>query len=365
MLSACAHPARSFRLVSAPRGPVLIPPGVKDSSLLSTSVRLRIPGGKACTASPGGGLRIDGKNLRVSREALSRTTADELNIWTAALEKSGCLGPGDGAVVVAAAIDALPLELPQRRVLRGESLAIKGFLDLTSRNSLRVVSPVFRPGATPGAAIASQSAASPGPNGSITLTVKANPDLTGYEVAWYDIRQRADGSGFRIVPRTAEVHIAGQVEQRPGPQVNQFVLDPAARWFRHFVMTSSSRNDYDIVLLSASTASELETRTEAFRRDAPGYLRAANRNSYAAMTREIGVNAYIRVKVKGVETDTAWGNSIRQVIEEADGRGNAAKALPRLSVFKPYGGGLRRVEWDAATEDVLNLALEGGEEINW
>lgn len=32
------------------------------------------------------------------------------------------------------------------------------------------------------------------------LDLKPNPDLIGYEVAWYDIRNRQDGPGFRIVP---------------------------------------------------------------------------------------------------------------------------------------------------------------------
>jgi hypothetical protein len=168
-----------------------------------------------------------------------------------------------------------------------------------------------------------------------------------------------------VVPRAAEIHIAGQVERQAAPRVDQFALESNARWFRFFVMTRLAGNDYNIVLLSAPTASDLETRTASFRRDAAGYLQTAGKASYAAMTKEIGVNPYVRVKVNGVETDVALGDSIRQTIEQTAGRGNAASVLPRLSVLKPYGGKLSRVEWDRNGQDILNLSLEGGEEIVW
>jgi hypothetical protein len=297
---------------------------------------------------------------------MAGVTFDELNAWAAALERTGCIGAGEAFTLTTSVIDALPLGLSERRQLRGEALATRGSVDLSSVNALRVVSPVFRPGAPPGTAIATeQSEVSGGPNGSITVELKANPDLTGYEVAWYDVRKREDGPGFHIAPRTAEVHIAGKVEQEPAPRVNPFVFEPTARWFRFFLITRASANDYDMVLLSAPTASDLEARTELFRRDAAGYLRSADKATYAAMTREIGVNPYVRVRVNGVETDIPVGDSIRQVIEASTGRGQAANALPHLTILKPHGGKLCRVEWDHSARDILSLTLEGGEEIAW
>ena len=65
------------------------------------------------------------------------------------------------------------------------------------------------------------------------------------------------------------------------------------------------------------------------------------------------------------------GSSIRQVIEQTAGRGTASNALARLSVLKPYHvqklsrARLSPVEWDHRTQDILNLMLEGGEQIAW
>jgi hypothetical protein len=201
----------------------------------------------------------------------------------------------------------------------------------------------------------------------VDVTVKASPDLTGYEVAWYDVRRRDDGPGFRIVPRNAEIHIADTVEKALAPRVNRFDFEPGARWFRYFLMTRSStdRNDYDIVLLSASTPGDLEARTEAFRKEAAGYLRSAEAKSYAALTRDFGVNPFIRVKLNGVESDLQTGATLRQAVEGTGGRGNESGVPPRLSVQKPYNGKLARVEFDHASPDILNLVLEGGEEISW
>jgi len=77
------------------------------------------------------------------------------------------------------------------------------------------------------------------------------------------------------------------------------------------------------------------------------------------------------VKVNGVETDVPMGSSIRQAIEQTTGRGAASNALVRLSVLKPYHvqklprARLFPVEWDHRTQDILNLTLEGGEQIAW
>lgn len=364
--SACAHAPNSFRLVQVERNTVLVPPGVKDAMVARASVRLTARAGKVeCPPSPGG-LRISGKSLIATREALTATTADELNGWLVSLERKGCLGSGEAFTLTAALIDSLPLELAKRRSLLGASEGIV----LTSVNSLRVVSPVFRPGTPAGAtAIADEPAkASQGRNGaSVNVEIKANPDLTGYEIAWYDVLQRTDGAGFRIAPRSAEVHIEGKVEKESAPGVDRFALGPDARWFRYFLMTrqSTDRNDYNIVVLSGHTPGDLESRTQAFAKDAAAYLRSADKKSFAAMTPQFGVNPYIRVKLQGVESDLELGSTVRQAIEQSAGRGSAVGVLSRLTVLKPHGGKLSRVEWDRGTQTILNLTLEGGEEIAW
>ena len=96
-----------------------------------------------------------------------------------------------------------------------------------------------------------------------------------------------------------------------------------------------------------------------------------SRTSYVAIAKEIEVNPYIRVKVNGVDTDVPMGSSIRQVIEQTAGRGAASNAFARLSILKPEcvqqlpRARLSRVDWDHRTFRLLNLTLEGGEQISW
>jgi hypothetical protein len=234
-LAACAHPAGTFRLVTRTPDALLIPPQVKDASIDTTSLRLRLGKTRAPCRESSGGLRIAGKSIVVNRDVLTASAPGELDRWAAALEKAGCISPGDTFGLKTTLIDSLPLTPSQRMRLRGFALAAIGSANLTSVDSLRVVSPVFRPGAPPGssAITAAKASVSAGPNGSINidLTTKENPDLRGYEIAWYDIKERNDGPGFCIAPRSAELHIAGKVEQAAAPGTNQFVFEPAARWF--------------------------------------------------------------------------------------------------------------------------------------
>lgn len=123
LVSACAHSPRSFRLVEAGPNAILVPPGVKDASVVTASVPITLRRGKpACPPSPGG-LQIRGKSLVVTRDALAATTPEELRAWTAALETTGCIGSGESFRLTAALIDALPLQLSRRGTLRGEGLS--------------------------------------------------------------------------------------------------------------------------------------------------------------------------------------------------------------------------------------------------
>ena len=362
-LEACSPVPRTFRLVPGDHGPVLIPPGVRDAGV--SRATLRVQRGRktpVCTASPAG-LRLTGKSIVVTREAMVAATSEELARWVAELEENGCVSPSEAATLSETLVNQLPLSIAQRRKLRGELSAVQGWVDLNANTSLRVVTPVFRPGAPDAKAIAT-STVSPGAAGGIEVEIRANLDLVGYEVAWYRVQTREDGPGLRLAPRGAEVHIAGTVEKVAAPKVNQLYLDPAARWFRYFVMTRASRNDYNIVVLSGSSRSELETRSEAFRRDAVRYLQTAPKGSFAAMSSEIGINLYVHVEVNGVPRDVAVGSTVRQAIDEAAGTVGTAEQAARLSVLKPHRRGMATVDALNGRNELLNLPIEGGEQIS-
>jgi hypothetical protein len=116
LASACAHPPNSFRLI---QNNVLVPPGVKDASVVTASVPLPAHRGKPnCPPSPSG-LRIAGKRVIVTRDALASATPEELRTWMASLEKAGCIGSGESFALTGALIDSLPLPLSRRSSLRG------------------------------------------------------------------------------------------------------------------------------------------------------------------------------------------------------------------------------------------------------
>ncbi len=361
----CAHQPVTFRLLPPAPGPgalpTLIPPQAKDVTLARATVPIgRIPRKILCEASPHG-LAVErkgptGARIVVTRDTIAETTAAELFSWTLALEKAGCLAPNMAFQTAENIVDALPLTLAKRAQL------LQGRGDLKPVNSLRVVSPVLKPGES--GPLADVQSVSQGANpGSLDVSVKTNPAVIGYEIDWYDFFPQDGGPGYRISPRDAEIHVNGNVAHAAAPTTDRFYFGPAARWYELYMMTKVSENDFDFVVFSARTSDELNNSVAAFQKDAAAFLKTADPATYTVLPHGSGINAYIRVKVNGVWLDLPKGNTVRQAVSQA---GNApSPLLPRLKIRKLHDGKLYPVEFDRATDQVLSLPLEGGEEIDW
>lgn len=357
----CAHPVPAFRLT----GPtMMIPPGPKDATIVRAVVPIhRIPQKTICAASPHG-LLIErkgrtGARVVVTRGVMDAMTAQELYSWTLGLETVGCLPVNESARLAADIVDALPLGIPKRTQL------LQGRNDLTPVNSLRVVAPVVKPGtALPDGPLAEIQSVSEGSKpGTLDVDVKTKPEVIGYEIDWYDFAPQEGGSGSRIVPRSAEIHIGDRVERPDATSVKRFEFGPAARWYQLYMMTKVSANDFDFVVFSASTSEDLHKSVAAFQADATKYLQTADPHSYTVLPHGSGINAYIRARLNGVLTDLQKPVSIRQAIEQA--KANPTAALAKLKVRKLHDGVLYPVQWPAGTDAILSLPLEGGEEIEW
>lgn len=359
-LAGCAHPVPAFRLA----GPTLIPPGPKDAAIVRGVVPIaRIPKNTICPASPRG-LSIErkgrtGARVVVTREVMDAMTAQELYAWTLGLETAGCLPVNESARLAANIVDALPLSMAKRTQL------LQGRNDLTPVNSLRVVSPVVKPGTNlPSGPLAEVQKVSEGSKpGSIDVDVKLKPEVVGYEIDWYDFAPQEGGPGYRIVPRSAEIHVGDRVEHPDATSIRRFEFGPAARWYELYMMTKVSTNDFDFVVFSARTSEELHKSVAAFQTDAAKYLQTADPHSYTVLPHGSGINAYIRVRLNGVLTDLQKPVSIRQAITQA--RGDPSAALAKIRVKKLHDGTLFPVQWPAGTDAILSLPLEGGEEIEW
>ncbi|HEY4087247.1 MAG TPA: hypothetical protein VGM43_14980 [Bryobacteraceae bacterium] len=357
----CAHPVPAFRLTSPA---MMIPPGPKDATILQAVVPIaRIPKKTICAGSPHG-LSIErkgrtGARVVVTRDVMEAMTAQELYSWTLGLEAAGCLPMNESARLAANIVDALPLAIQKRTQL------LQGRSDLTPVNSLRVVAPVLKPGAQlTGSPLAEVQGVSEGSKpGAIDVDVKLKPEVIGYEIDWYDFAPQDSGPGFRLVPRSAEIHVGDRVEHPDVTSVKRFEFGPAARWYELYMMTKVSANDFDFVVFSARTSEELHNSVAAFQADATNYLLTADPQTYTVLPHGSGINAYIRVRLNGVLTDLQKPVSIRQAIEQA--RGDPSAALAKLKVRKLHDGALYPVQWLAGQNAILSLPLEGGEEIDW
>lgn len=194
----CAHQPGIFRLTTPGSAATLIPPGARDAAVTRAAVRVGpIPRKMPCSPSPHG-LLIERKWLTaprviVTREALNSTSGAELFSWAIALEKQGCLAPNEAFRLAENVIDALPLDLGKRREL------LQGRADLKSVDSLRVVSPIYKPGVPKD--VGDITAVSQGGQYSLNVDIQDSHSMTGYEIDWYDLAPQDAGPGYRMVPQ--------------------------------------------------------------------------------------------------------------------------------------------------------------------
>jgi hypothetical protein len=365
LASGCAHQAGVFRLAAPGNAATLIPPDAKDGAVTRAAIRIGpVPRKTPCSLSPHG-LLVERKWLKapkviVTGDALSLTSGAELFSWTVALERQGCIPANSALQLAEKVIDALPLDLAKRREL------IRARGDLKSVNSLRVVSPIYKPGFSTDAG--EITAISQGSTYSLNVDVRDSHATTGYEIDWYDVSAASLATGgaapgYRIVPRSAEIHMEDKVEHPAAPSANRFQFGPDARWYELYMMTKVSVNDFDFVVFSARTSAELQDDVATFQRSSAEFLQAADPGSYTVLPHGTGINAYIRAKVNGVSVDLPPGNTVRQAIVQA--AADPRTMLSGLKVRKLHNGKLYPVEWDRATDQILSLPLEGGEEIAW
>jgi len=293
----------------------------------------------------------------VTREALNSTSAAELFSWTVDLEKQGCIPLNSGFRLAEDIIDALPLALPKRaQLLQGRSY-------LRSVNSLRVVSTIYKAGASTDAGVITGITQREG-SYNLSVDLVDSHSSTGYEIGWYDFLRLEDGSGYRIVPRSAEIHAEGSVEHPAAPSTDPIHFSPSARRYDLFMMTKASANDFDFVVVSAPSSAELMNSVSHFQHDAATFLREADPASYVVMPHGSGINVYVRVKENGASIDLLRGSTVWTALALAAGA-DPHTLLPRVKIRKLHEGKLFPVEWDRTTDQILSLPLDSGEEIDW
>jgi hypothetical protein len=243
-------------------------------------------------------------------------------------EQSGCLAAGQGGEVARRLLDSVPLDSAQRHRLWHPVLARNGYVDLGPENRLEVIVPILREGSTESETVSVSETA-----GGLNVDLKAAPAVLGVETTWYLLD---DGT------------------LRPtGPPPRRILFaDKHARFWRLVY-----KADQSSVLVAADSPADLEQSTLALSaggNDCPNCI---------AVPRSVGVNPFIAVLRNGVEARVPVGSNVRRLIRDAGKRPEDVTAT--LRIIKPYRGRMLPVKYDSTKSDILDLVLEGNEEIRW
>ncbi len=357
----CAtHRPVAYHLVTRAVGPpLLVPPGVAKPDLARRTFAFRAGLARGTCPSAAGAveLRERGKRIvvTVERDALAKQPAGWLSAWTADLEARGCLMAGDGMKLAERIAESVPLELNAAFQLLHASE-----VDLGPWSRVEVVSPVFREG-TPAGAAALETAGTTGNEDALTVTLRASPNLVGFETAWYGLRPRADHAGSSIVPLRAERNVQGKIEPLPGPATNVFAFPADVAFYRLFY--KADQTEFTALAVAGRTRAEPEQQTRTLEAGSAS-CKKLNDELCIAIPKGVGVNAYVAVSVNGNEVVVPWPATVWEAIQQGGTR-NAREILGSLAVRKEYGGRLLPVEFDRTSNAILGLLLAGGESITW
>lgn len=358
-LAGCAGPA-SYRYANH----ILIPPGVKSAAVSQRTVTVPVPA--SCSASEDGlVMERRGRAIRVTVKTapLLAHPPGWLSSWGTSLEKRGCLHIGDGGVLAARVVEVVPLDPRAAFNLVHPSVLTAGYVDVGPEHRLKVVGPIMREGAPPGAsAIASPSAQVAGNDGKLTVTLRTSKDFLGYETAWFGIQPLAGRPGARIVLLSVEDNVGGKLTHPTKPQLDYFQFPADAAFYRLFYLTRISKADHDIAVLAAPTQAELEELTQRFAADPEICGMIAGR--CILIPRESAVVPHIVVTAAGSEIPVVTGGTVRDALKAA-GVTTPVSILPTLGVQRRYAGRLVPVLFNRSQPEILDLPLNGGEVIRW
>jgi len=356
-LAGCAGPA-AYRYANH----ILIPPGVKSAAVSQRTVT--VPVAANCSSSEDGlAMARRGHAIRLTIKTAPLLTHPPgwLSNWGTSLEKRGCLRIGDGGVLAARVAEVVPLDPRAAFNLVRPSVLTAGYVDVGPEHRLKVVGPILREGAPPGAS-AIESSQVTGSGGKLTVAVHTSKDFLGYETAWFGVQPLVGRPGSRIAVLSTEDNMGGKLTHPAKPRLDYFQFPADAAFYRLFYLTRISKADHDIAVLAAPTQAELEELTQRFAADPEICATVAGR--CILIPRESAVVPHIVVTAAGSEIPVVTGGTVRDALKAA-GVPKPEAVLPTLEVQRRYAGRLVRVLFNRGQPEILDLPLTGGEDIRW
>lgn len=334
----------NWRFVTQDTKSTLIPPGVSGAE---RDVKTGVAAGAGPCPSQ---IRIRRRQIvaTVSPATLDGKPDGWLTTWAADAEAQGCIPSGEAPKLATRVAEALPLDPQQAfHVLYPD--------DLVPPVRLQVVSPILKDDSKP--VLTDEQTTGNGTQ--LTLTFRAD-NLIGYETALYEVRPKAAGAGYLIVPLYADRTIDRATERRAQPATNYFQFGSDAAYFRLFV--KSGQTDYTALAIAAPTRAELARMAAAL--EAGTASCETLRPSCIGIPRRVALNAVVPVTVNGNEAFVRWGADVAEAMRNT-GERQPNEALGSLTISRLYAGRPTSVEFDKSNPAILRLPLTGGEIISW
>ena len=377
LLTGCWHAPVSYHLLRQGAAPLLVPPA-QAVSQSKPSVQVSITNARK-NASSHTDCDIDGPLLtlnwdrstakvRLKSETYVPETANQVVVETPgginvapsqslylapvesldevrksllSLEENGCLTANEGQNLIRALVENLPLPPDVAYLLRFGSYGITKVFDLTSDFRLQVVSPIYAQGAT---------------------TLPGQP--IGYETAEYVFVSAKKGSGVRISLDSVTETVGGGPPLKKSSTQNTFSFPESFGYFRLLFRIDVSSQLTIATVMSASDVTKLNKATEQRETGPSDFCQSASTTGVTCMSFPpgFGVIPELRVRVNGQESFVRVSGTVREAMNVSAFVTTAPKTLMVRRLFQ---GHLIPVQFDPASQDILNFVLMPGDEITW
>ncbi len=357
----------SYRLLDQLGDSVLIPPSTAKLSGNSQTFTVRVPDGRADCEIDESGLEVarhrNRARISIEQDTLTDRQPGWLTHWADFFSEQGCLSPTLRRSFVRQVAESFPLGLGNTYgVALGQPFRTL-YSDFLPGQKLKVVGPVFRDNTgVVQPAIELVSAPKVEGDGTLTIVARSSPNLIGYEESWYSVRAEGDG-GLSFAHERTDFFRDGEAERLDAPETTGIDFMSQSRFIRMIYITRvAGPRNHDVLFIFADTRKELEVRSTDIV-DNPGRCFIGKMVEWCTGgPYELSFNLYVTVTFNGADKEVAPGTSIGLLLRDVVG-GSLENPVSALEVFRPYGKGLARVEFDPLSKTILSLPLHGGERI--
>jgi hypothetical protein len=260
------------------------------------------------------------------------------------IESNKCLRSDEDYRLKQSLTQRLPLPSALAYELRFGSYELSGYLDLTSDFRLQIVSPLYAP---------------PNP----TNTVSPRRFNVGRETTYYSLVPLKSNAYTRIHAAFTIDVFAGKIKP---PSENHLQFPQSFGYSRLFLRSEKSGANpvTRAILLIAPDRIKLAAATARLEEGANGSCDAIADPTVNCIVfpAEFGVNAELRVTLRGAETFVPVGATLGMVLAQT----NRTNIIPKtLRIERLFQGRIIPITFDQSSSNIGSLVLMPGDQITW